>query len=110
MGVNAEENTEVMCTSSCRNPRIPGIDWKEHFEWIKRWNRHYKIATKSRYRPNKTFSGKLLRKIRCQTHAVRRLLYGTDVITVVLDEGSDYDEEWCDECFERNCEAHMRDI
>jgi hypothetical protein len=109
MGVNAEENTEVMRTSSCH--KISGKDWTEHFEWIKRWNRHYKIATRSRPKPKKTFSGKLLRKIRRQTQAVEKLLYGPNVMIVVLDEGgSDYNEEWCDECFERNCEAYMRDI
>jgi hypothetical protein len=58
----------------------------------------------------KPVSRKLRRKISRQKEAVRRWLRKTNAVTVVLDEVSDFDKEWCDECFVRNCAAHMRDM
>jgi hypothetical protein len=74
------------------------------------WNKLHKAATKSKFRVKRSVSRKLQRKISRQKEAVMRWLRQTNAVTFVLDEVSDFDEEWCDECFVRNCKAHMRDM
>jgi hypothetical protein len=65
-------------------------------------------SNKSKPGERKPFPRKIRKKISRQKEAIRRWLTEKYATTDVLDEVSDYDEEWCDDCFERNCEAHMR--
>jgi hypothetical protein len=73
------------------------------------WNKLHKAATKSKFRVKRSVSRKLQRKISRQKEAVMRWLRQTNAVTFVLDEVSDFDEEWCDECFVRNCKALPRE-
>ncbi|KAK2368800.1 hypothetical protein QL285_081969 [Trifolium repens] len=75
---------------------------KYHIEWVKRWNRLHRVVTKSKPGEKKPLPRKIRKKISHQKEAIWRWLTEKYATTVVLD----YEEEWCDDCFNKNCEAH----
>jgi hypothetical protein len=76
---------------------------KQHIRWVKRWNKLYKVPTKFKFGVKKPISRKL------QKNKKTPIGGNQEMVVVVIDEVSDYDEEWCDECLEK-IESHIRDM